>query len=165
MAVNKVVFGDRTLIDLTTDNTTASDVRIGKTFHASNGEIAIGTNTETGKAATIIETEVIENDDYLLNVQFEEPAEPINYSLISNDVTLTNITLLANGFLNISNRRPATPNGYSFLFAQIKDFGVVSTHDSITATSNGNYILGTGGATIDRVVVTYWFQKTTNTND
>jgi hypothetical protein len=43
MAVNKVVLGDSTLIDLTLDTATEADVVQGKTFHRWDGEIVEGT--------------------------------------------------------------------------------------------------------------------------
>ena len=43
MAINKVVYGSNTLIDLTADTAVASDVVLGKTFHLADGSIGIGT--------------------------------------------------------------------------------------------------------------------------
>lgn len=43
MAYNKVIFGNTTLIDLTSDDVTASDVLSGKIFHTKDGETATGT--------------------------------------------------------------------------------------------------------------------------
>lgn len=43
MAINKVVFGNTTLIDLTGDDVTASDVLSGKIFHLPSGVISTGT--------------------------------------------------------------------------------------------------------------------------
>lgn len=43
MAYNKVVYNGGTLIDLTGDTVTESDVAKGKVFHLANGEIAMGT--------------------------------------------------------------------------------------------------------------------------
>lgn len=45
MAHNKVIFDGTTLIDLTGDTATASDVASGKTFHLANGNSATGTAT------------------------------------------------------------------------------------------------------------------------
>lgn len=42
MAINKVVYGNDTLIDLTEDTATADDVLNGKTFHLKNGLRATG---------------------------------------------------------------------------------------------------------------------------
>ena len=61
--VNKVVFGDETLIDLTGDTATASDVLSGKKFHLKSGAQSTGTcaydaNTSdaTAAAAEILST-------------------------------------------------------------------------------------------------------------
>lgn len=40
---NKIIYGDNTLIDLTSDTATTSDVLSGKTFHLANGIAAAGT--------------------------------------------------------------------------------------------------------------------------
>lgn len=45
MAISKVVYGNTTLIDLTTDTIRAEDLRYGVTAHGSNGEMITGTNT------------------------------------------------------------------------------------------------------------------------
>lgn len=45
MAINKVVFGNDTLIDLTADTITAADLAEGKTAHDRSGAIITGTNT------------------------------------------------------------------------------------------------------------------------
>ena len=42
MAVNKVVYGDRTLIDLSNSTIGSGDVRDGRTAYGSNGEPLIG---------------------------------------------------------------------------------------------------------------------------
>lgn len=43
--VNKVIYGDDTLIDLTGDTATESDVLLGKTFHDKSGALRTGTLT------------------------------------------------------------------------------------------------------------------------
>lgn len=45
MAINKVIYGDKTLIDLTADDVIASDVKSGKKFHLPDGTQGTGTNT------------------------------------------------------------------------------------------------------------------------
>lgn len=43
MAINKVVYGGETLIDLTNDTVTASDLLVGKKAHDKTGEVITGT--------------------------------------------------------------------------------------------------------------------------
>lgn len=53
---NKVIYGGQTLIDLTNDDVTRSDVAAGKQFHLPTGEITTGTNTydaDTGDATAV----------------------------------------------------------------------------------------------------------------
>lgn len=44
MAISKVVYGNQTLIDLTSDTVQASDLASGKTAHGADGERIVGTN-------------------------------------------------------------------------------------------------------------------------
>lgn len=46
MAINKVIYGSQTLIDLTADTITAADLASGKTAHDKSGAIITGTNTK-----------------------------------------------------------------------------------------------------------------------
>ena len=43
MAINKVIYGGDTLIDLTGDTVTPADVQRGKTFHLPSGAAGTGT--------------------------------------------------------------------------------------------------------------------------
>lgn len=45
MAINKVIYGNQTLIDLTQDDITAADLASGKTAHDASGAVITGTNT------------------------------------------------------------------------------------------------------------------------
>lgn len=45
-AINKVVFGNQTLIDLTSDTITPADLQSGVTAHDASGEIITGTSTK-----------------------------------------------------------------------------------------------------------------------
>lgn len=55
--INKVIYGGRTLIDLTADTVTAADVQSGVTFHLPSG--AVGTGTCTYDSDTSTDTAVI----------------------------------------------------------------------------------------------------------
>lgn len=46
MAINKIIYGGTTLIDLTSDDITESDVAYGKQFHKRDGTITEGTSTK-----------------------------------------------------------------------------------------------------------------------
>lgn len=52
MAINKVEFGNQTLIDLTGDTATPEDVLGGKTFHTKSGEASVGTAGPYAGSAT-----------------------------------------------------------------------------------------------------------------
>ena len=52
MAVNKVIYGDQTLIDLTTDTATENDVARGKTFHDASGQAKVGSASTGGSDVT-----------------------------------------------------------------------------------------------------------------
>lgn len=45
MAINKVIYGNTTLIDLTADTITAADLKEGATAHDKSGAVITGTNT------------------------------------------------------------------------------------------------------------------------
>lgn len=72
MAVNKVVYGENTLIDLTGDNVTAADVLAGVLFHLPNGLQAVGTGSGGGTSG--LEYEIGEfrasSDSSKLNIPF-----------------------------------------------------------------------------------------------
>ncbi len=56
MAYNKVIFGDTTLIDLTSDTITAADLLSGKTAHGADGEAITGTMANKGAVTGTIAT-------------------------------------------------------------------------------------------------------------
>ena len=78
-STNKVVYGDTTLIDLTSDTATEADVMSGKTFHKANGELATGT-ASTGKpeqsktvTATTSQQTVTPDSGYTLSSVIVDP--------------------------------------------------------------------------------------------
>lgn len=71
------------------------------------------------------------------------------------EVTLTNITMGANGYYDIRSSFPSGMN--NFLFALMYDFGSVSSKDALGVNGNGNYLFGTANATITTVVIRYFY--------
>lgn len=60
-AISKVVYGNTTLIDLTGDTITASDLAYGKTAHGADGELITGSSTKDSDTqdATALEAEIL----------------------------------------------------------------------------------------------------------
>lgn len=98
MAVNKVIYGNNTIIDLTGDTATAADVADGKIFHLASGVQAVGTASSssssvlyftsvsctatTGDFATISDANITA-DHVVAELVFDKP----NY--VRSDVTWT----------------------------------------------------------------------------
>lgn len=87
MAVNKVVLGNNTLVDLTGDTVTADKLAVGATAHASNGEVVNGT------LDTYTKTEI----DSLLDDKISEYSDAVLGNFRS-----TGATNLGNGAVNIT---------------------------------------------------------------
>lgn len=60
-AISKVVYGNTTLIDLTSDTITANDLAYGKTAHGADGEVITGQSTKDSDTqdATALESEIL----------------------------------------------------------------------------------------------------------
>jgi len=61
MAISKVVFGNTTLLDLTSDTITANDLAYGVTAHGADGEVITGTSTKDSDTqdATAVAGEIL----------------------------------------------------------------------------------------------------------
>lgn len=87
--VNKVVYGNQTLIDLTGDNVSASDVAQGVAFHLPSGQRAVGTNTGGNGIASITTERVL--DSFYSGVPdniTENQTLPANSTYVWGDATL-----------------------------------------------------------------------------
>ncbi len=73
MAVNKVVVGNETKIDLSNDTVTEADVMSGKTFHRPDGSISTGTYDPSGVWVAILN----------INTQMQE--------LFGQEITITKV--------------------------------------------------------------------------
>lgn len=65
MAVNKVVFGENTLIDITDTTAVASDVKAGKDFYLASGQKITGTAVETD---VLVVDSVLQNGGIYRNI-------------------------------------------------------------------------------------------------
>lgn len=103
MAVSKVAYDGRTLIDLTGDTATAADVASGKKFHLPNGEQATGTNTggitPTG-TYNITANGVYDVTSYAnVDVDVDMPAEEAYFPrIVSLTITLDNYLSVDDSF-------------------------------------------------------------------
>lgn len=75
MAINKVVYGDTTLVDLTDTTAVTSDVASGKYFYTANGIKALGT-APTGAGISVVTTQDVNNGDIITITA--EPIYPYN---------------------------------------------------------------------------------------
>ncbi len=69
MAISKVVYGARTLIDLTSDTVTAADLATGKTAHDASGELITGTGSAGGSGGTATAADILEGKTAFVNGQ------------------------------------------------------------------------------------------------
>ena len=112
--VNKVVLGNETLIDLTSDTAVASDVASGKYFHLATGERVQGAATSGGTTAGTVTQDA---NGYLV-LDDDAPAGP---TLIAKSIT-------ANGTYNASSD---SADGYSSVTVNVSGGGGGSMSDPI----------------------------------
>lgn len=87
-AINKVIYGGNTLIDLTADTVTASDVASGVTFHLPSGEI--GTGTSTYDSDTSGDTAVVA--EVLAGKTFHARGSSLTGTMVNNGAITGDIT-------------------------------------------------------------------------
>lgn len=103
MAVNKVVYGNSTLIDLTSDTVAADKLMYGYTAHDNSGEVIVGTATgdnEAGyvwqdaagyvhlaNAAEYLNFYIDENGDLIM----EKSNVQVDFSLVDGDMYVETI--------------------------------------------------------------------------
>ena len=81
MAINKVVYGNTTLVDLTEDTATEEDVMEGKTFHDASGQKRTGSATQGGRVQDV---EV--NGESVVNAQgIAEVVVPVSGDVSTTD--------------------------------------------------------------------------------
>ena len=95
--INKVVYGGRTLIDLTSDTITAADVINSKTFHKADGTIETGlctydayTSDATAQASEILSSKTAyKNGSKLTGTMTNVGAQTITIDDVDDEITIT----------------------------------------------------------------------------
>ena len=82
MAVNKVVYGKETLIDLTGDSVTAEKLLEGETAHNAAGERIVGTATQGG--GSLVVTDDNEGNITIQNAHVTYESEVLTVTLAIN---------------------------------------------------------------------------------
>ena len=126
MAINKVVLGDRTLIDLSLDTATEADVAKGKYFHRADGEIVEGTLEGSGGGGSGGTDEATEND-----VNFYDYDGTLLYSYPKvGAMSLTELPPL-----------PEQPGlicqGWNWTLKQIQEYGGTANVGAVYITDDG----------------------------
>ena len=93
-AINKVIYGGNTLIDLTSDTVTANDVKSGVTFHLPSGEI--GTGTSTFDSDTSSDTAVVA--EVLSGKTFHARGSALTGTMVNNGAVTGTITTKAGSY-------------------------------------------------------------------
>lgn len=118
MAINKVVYGGDTLIDLTGDTVTEADVMQGVTFHSADGVPRVGTASGGGGVATAWEliatttgttsksVDISNYDELLLVHKGQVSAYAIKY-----DTTVINVDDMGSDTIDITMGGISTSSG------------------------------------------------------
>ena len=156
MAYNKVIYNNSTLIDLTNDNVTASDVLLGKTFHLANGESSIGTLEAGGTNYTLWADDVNVITSRATSTTYVDGISYIDYS------TAGYYSLSVSSVLNSNYRSTSDTKYYCYYSgATSSDIGdsILNHASLVIASYNYPYLSGgpfiyvsqNSGLTLDRV--------------
>ena len=96
MAINKVVYGNDTLIDLTEDTATANDVLNGKTFHLKNGLRATG-NASIGDGSLIIKENATTVETFTANQTTDTTLNLGNLAFYNGDTLASGVDTVSIG--------------------------------------------------------------------
>ena len=155
MAINKVVLGDETLIDLTSDTVTASSLLEGKTAHDRSGQLITGTMSSGGVTAP---TTLQGNFDYFGSPWVfkqngaEEKTTNARYLLEKWFMQNYKSTVKFIFYSNINYSSPETGSGWEWFYAYSdEDMPIPVIPIEIQVKGSGN-IYSTSG-------ITHFFQE------
>lgn len=82
--------------------------------------------------------------------------------MISKTVTINDskiLTIGSGGWLDISGSKPTTPEGYTLLFAIVKDWNATGTSPKVAfmVTHNGDYLIGTANQVVANLGIMYYY--------
>ena len=100
MAYNKIIYGGKTLIDLTTDTVTAADLAKGVTAHGANGVVITGTSTKDSDTtdATAKVAEILSGKTAYVNGSKLEGTMPNNGAISETISTVEGTVTVAQGY-------------------------------------------------------------------
>lgn len=143
MAVNKVIFGGNTIMDVTDTTATASDVMTGKTFYTADGVKTEGTNAgggSTSKSTTLTIKPPSASTTWAISGL---PGKPLAWSL----TLMVNMTSASTRYVVSANGNGTTPM-VQYAYKSGNNGYVYYSTSYITSTySNGTLTLKTSSAT------------------
>ena len=138
MGVSKVVYGDSTLIDLTSDTVTAQNLLAGATAHGANGEPITGTYTPSGGS----NWELVASAEVELNVTSTSVQNLVATLNIDKEVLKTNTYYLFSRVRDTAGARPGYWAGSDQLLM------------STTTGSRAGWITGSDASSIGYITYT-----------
>ena len=133
MAINKVEANGETLIDLTSDTATASDVIKGKTLHLASGTVATGTYRPSDEIEARLRATVGHSSKNLLdmNKYYSSTVSNIQINEGSGSLSCTGTgTWCGVGYFYLTNDLSSKPNGITYILTCINN---LATSDSMLA--------------------------------
>lgn len=133
MGINKVEYGDRTIMDITDTTAEAADVALGKEFYGNDGVKRRGTGNYMDKVTdpTVNEVLIVDANGQAIGsgvlignvIQVTDIATDTDYGLVKLNPN-QNITLNANGQLQVGGRLGQYPDGGVFYPVDIEPTNV-----------------------------------------
>lgn len=143
--VNKVIYGGKTLIDLTSDDVKASDVLSGKIFHLPSGQSATGTCTYDAntKDATAVASEILsgrtayKNGSKLTGTMTNNGSITRTIDEVAQKITIPNGYHDGSGYVQIDSTEQTkiVPNNIRQGVSILGVVGTMSGSESVKATN------------------------------